>query len=39
MIDKGIKKATEKYECNICLIVIPNNLKTQYGRIKKTALV
>jgi argonaute-like protein implicated in RNA metabolism and viral defense len=39
MIDKGIKKAAEKYECNICCIVIPNNLKTQYARIKKQALI
>jgi argonaute-like protein implicated in RNA metabolism and viral defense len=39
LIDKAIKKAVDKYQCNICCIVIPNPLKTQYPRIKKLALI
>lgn len=33
-IEDGLSRANEKEECNICLIVIPNQLKTQYKKIK-----
>jgi len=32
-ISRTLKKASEK-GCNICLIVIPPNMKSQYKRIK-----
>ena len=39
MIEHAIEKAAEKEGCNICLIVLPNQLKTQYKKIKSAALV
>lgn len=38
-IEDGLNKANEKEECNICLIVIPNQLKTQYKKIKQLSLL
>lgn len=38
MIDNMIHKATDKEGCNICLIVLPNQMKTQYKKIKHLAL-
>lgn len=34
-----LKRASDKEECNICLIVLPNQLKTQYKKIKTLALL
>lgn len=38
IIDSQIRKAV-KEDCNICCIIIPNNLKTQYKKIKTMALI
>lgn len=34
-----IKKAADKEDCNICLIILPNSLRTQYKKVKAEALV
>lgn len=34
-----LHKATDKEGCNICLIMLPNQLKTQYKKIKVMALL
>lgn len=39
MLEGAIGKAAEREGCNICLIVLPNPLKTQYKRLKTTALL
>ena len=33
-IEAMIKKAVDREDCNICLIVLPNALKTQYKKVK-----
>lgn len=33
-IDECIYRAASKEGCNICLVLIPNQLKTQYKKIK-----
>jgi hypothetical protein len=38
-VEGTIKKAADKEGCNICLIVLPNQLKTQYKKIKNSALI
>jgi hypothetical protein len=38
-IEGMIKKAVEKEECNICLIILPNQFKTQYKKVKAEALL
>jgi hypothetical protein len=38
-IEAMIKKAVEREECNICLIILPNALKTQYKKVKSEALL
>jgi hypothetical protein len=39
IIDHYINKAAEQEACNICLIIIPNNMKSQYKKIKEKCLV
>ena len=39
MIDSAIRKAAEKEGCNVCLIIIPRELKNQYKKLKKSALL
>jgi hypothetical protein len=39
MIEAMLKKAIDKEGCNICLIILPNQLKTQYKKIKILALL
>lgn len=39
MIDESLQKAIDKYECNIGLIVIPVQLKSQYKVIKEKCLL
>lgn len=34
-----IEKAAEREECNICLIILPNQLRTQYKKVKHEALL
>lgn len=38
-IESMIKKAVDKEGCNICLIILPNQLKTQYKKVKAEALL
>lgn len=38
-IDDCVYKAAEKEDCNICLILIPNQLKSQYKKIKEKCLL
>jgi hypothetical protein len=38
-IEEMIRKAVEKEDCNICLIILPNQLKTQYKKVKNEALL
>jgi hypothetical protein len=38
MLEHAIGKAAEREGCNICLICLPNQLKTQYKKIKVMAL-
>lgn len=38
-VEDTIKKAADREGCNICLIILPNQLKTQYKKIKNSALV
>ena len=38
-IDDCVYKAAEKEDCNICLVLIPNQLKTQYKKIKEKCLL
>lgn len=38
-LESAIRKAAEVEGCNICLVVLPKNMKTQYKKLKKTALV
>ena len=38
-IDKYVYKAADQEGCNICLIIIPNQLKGQYKQIKENCLV
>lgn len=37
-IEAQLRKAAEREGCNICLIVLPNHMKTQYKRVKNLAL-
>lgn len=39
IIDECVYDAAEKEGCNICLILIPNQLKTQYKKIKEKCLL
>lgn len=38
-IDKYVSRAAEQEGCNICLVIIPNQLKSQYKKIKEACLV
>lgn len=38
-LEAMIKKAADKEGCNICLIILPNSLRTQYKKVKAEALV
>lgn len=38
-IDDCVYKAAEKEDCNICLVLIPNQLKSQYKKIKEKCLL
>jgi hypothetical protein len=38
-IEAMLKKAVEREECNICLIILPNSMKTQYKKVKAEALL
>ena len=37
-IEKELNNASNE-KCNICLIIIPNNLKTQYKNMKISAMI
>lgn len=39
IIDECVYKAADKEGCNICLILIPNALKSQYKKIKEKCLL
>lgn len=39
MIGDMLRKAVEREECNICLIILPNQLRTQYKKVKAEALL
>lgn len=39
MLDSAIGKAAEREGCNICLIILPTQMKTQYKKLKTTALL
>lgn len=39
MLEDHIRTAAEENNCNICLILLPNQFKTQYKKIKISALV
>jgi hypothetical protein len=39
MLSDAIGKAAEREGCNICLIILPNQLKTQYKKLKTAALL
>jgi len=39
MLDAAIGKAAEREGCNICLIILPSQMRTQYKKLKNTALL
>jgi hypothetical protein len=39
MIGDMLRKAVDREECNICLIILPNQLKAQYKKVKAEALL
>ena len=39
LIEAQLKKAVEREECNICLIILPNPMRTQYKKVKAEALL
>lgn len=39
MLDNAIGKAANKEGCNICLVILPNQFKTQYKKLKTAALL
>jgi argonaute-like protein implicated in RNA metabolism and viral defense len=39
LLGKAIRKAADSERCNMCLILIPKELRTQYKKIKDISLV